>query len=117
MTSKSSVVEERGEPGKKHSLSIQSQVTGNFPACSGRDSNMGSGKRQLAVSGNALDQTAIRAGPSSERQRAVSGNALDHTAIRAGPQVIARPEKALISDWHFLKFLKYKIISLFHCIK
>ena len=82
-----------------------------------RDSYLGSGERQLAVSGNALDHAAIRAGlqwwetassqwqclrphdhqgrpsvvrdsylGSGERQLAVSGNALDHAAIRAGLQ-------------------------------
>ena len=41
----------------------QPQLTGNFLACPGWDSNLGCGERQLAVSGNALDHTAIRAGP------------------------------------------------------
>ena len=74
-----------------------------------------SGERQQAVSGNALNHSAIGAGPrceelwelvsdsdqlvatpwttrpsgqalSGERQQAVSGNALDHSAIGAGPQ-------------------------------
>ena len=39
------------------------KVIGNFPTCSGWDLNLDSGERQLAVSGNALDQKAIRAGP------------------------------------------------------
>ena len=43
-----------------------------------------SGERQRAVSGTALDHTAIRKALSGERQRAVSGNALDHEAIRTG---------------------------------
>ena len=33
------------------------QVTGNFHTCQGWDSNPGSGKRQLALSGNVLDHT------------------------------------------------------------
>ena len=41
------------------------QVTGNF-ACPAWDSILESGERQLAVSGNALDHTAIRAGPKNE---------------------------------------------------
>ena len=45
-----------------------------------RDSNQGSGLRQLAVSGNALDHTAL----SGVRQLEVSGKSLDHTAIRTG---------------------------------
>ena len=45
-----------------------------------------SGERQRAVSGNTLDHSAIRVGPSNgERQGAVSGNVLDHSAIRIGP--------------------------------
>ena len=45
-----------------------------------------SDERQLAVSGKALDHTAIGQALSDERQLAVSGNALDHMAVRAGPQ-------------------------------
>ena len=41
----------------------QPQVTGNFLTCPGRDSNPGSIERQRAVSCNALNDTAIRAGP------------------------------------------------------
>ena len=43
-------------------------------------------ERQLAVSGNALDHSAIGQALSDERQLAVSGNALDHMAVRTGPQ-------------------------------
>ena len=39
------------------------QVTGNFLTYPGWDLNPDSGGRQLAVSGKALDHTAIRAGP------------------------------------------------------
>ena len=42
---------------------INAQVTGNFRTCSGRNSKPSSGERQLAVSGNALDDSAIRTGP------------------------------------------------------
>ena len=38
------------------------QVTSNILTCPDQDSNPGSGARQLAVSGNALDNTAIREG-------------------------------------------------------
>ena len=41
------------------------QVSGNFLTCRGQDSNPDSGERQLAVSGNASDRTAIGAGPSN----------------------------------------------------
>ena len=41
----------------------KSQFTGNFLTCSGKDSDLDSGERQLAVSGNALDHTIIMAGP------------------------------------------------------
>ena len=40
----------------------QPQVTGSFLTFPGQDSNPGSGEGQLAVSGIALDHTAIRAG-------------------------------------------------------
>ena len=36
------------------------QVTGNFLSSPGWDSNIGSGERQLAVSGNSLDHMAMR---------------------------------------------------------
>ena len=39
------------------------QVTGNFLPCPRWVSNPDRGKEQLAVSGNALDHTAIRTGP------------------------------------------------------
>ena len=47
-----------GVPGENQH---QTQATGNFPTCLGGDS--GSGERQVAVSGNALDHSTIRAGP------------------------------------------------------
>ena len=47
-------------PSENHRLP---QVTGNILTCHGWDSNLDSGERQLAVSGNALDHTARRAGP------------------------------------------------------
>ena len=75
------MVEETGVPfEKKHAY-----PPGNFPTCPGWDLNLGIGERQLTVSGNALDPTAIRAAPSGERQRTVSGNPLDPTAIMAAP--------------------------------
>ena len=37
------------------------QVTGNFLTCPRLNSTLDSGERQLAVSGNTLDHTAIRA--------------------------------------------------------
>ena len=43
-------VEEMGVPSE---TTAEPQVTGNFPTCPVRDSNPGSGERQLAVSGNA----------------------------------------------------------------
>ena len=46
----------------KPPLNLKSQATFTCPGC---DSNPDSGERQLAVSGNALDHTAIRAGPSA----------------------------------------------------
>ena len=51
-------MEETGVPGEDHRL------TGNFLTSPGRDSNPGSGERQLAVSGGSLDHTVVRAGPS-----------------------------------------------------
>ena len=54
------VVEETREADENHRLT---QVTGNFLTCPGQDSYTGSCERQLAVIGNALDHTAIRAGP------------------------------------------------------
>ena len=42
---------------------VNDKVTGNFLTCLGQDANPGSGERQLAASGNALDHTADRAGP------------------------------------------------------
>ena len=47
---------------KKQKHAAKPQVTGDFLICLGRDSNPGSGERQLEVIGNALDHTAIRAG-------------------------------------------------------
>ena len=49
-------MEEIGVPGKNHRLIAQ--VTGNFLTCPGRDSNSGSGERQLAVCVNALNHAA-----------------------------------------------------------
>ena len=52
-----------------------------------KDSNPGSGKRQLAVSGNALDHTAIGAGPKWWETASSQWQCLkDHSAIREGPQ-------------------------------
>ena len=51
---------ETGLPGEKP------QDTSNFLTCPAWDSNTGSGERQLAVSGNDLDRTAIRPGPTEE---------------------------------------------------
>ena len=65
------MVEETGVPIEKNNA----YPPGNFPTCPGWDSNLGSGKRQLTFSGNALDPTANRAAPSGERQLTVSGNA------------------------------------------
>ena len=59
MTSQLYMVEETGGPCEKHRLTPS---PGNFVTCPGWDWNPGSGDRQLAVSGNALDHTAIRAG-------------------------------------------------------
>ena len=53
------MVVETGVPDKNHQL----QVTVNILTCPGWDSNQDSGERQLAVSGNTRDHTAIRAGP------------------------------------------------------
>ena len=101
------VVDKTIVPSNNHRITPSHWHCTHLPC---KDSNPGSGKRQLAVSGNALDHTAIGAGPkwwetassqwqclkdhishqgralSGERQRAVSGNALDHMAIGAGPQ-------------------------------
>ena len=61
-------------------------------------SRQGSGEREWAVSGNAIDHLAIMAGPGSgERQWAVSGNALDHLAITAGPGSGERESEQLVA--------------------
>ena len=60
MTSQLQMVEEAKIPGENHCLT---QVTGIFLKCPNQDPNSGGCERQIAVSGNALDYTAIRAGP------------------------------------------------------
>ena len=59
MTSQLEVVEETRVPDE---TTAYLQVTGNFLTCHGRDSNLGSGERQLAIGGNALGHTAISVG-------------------------------------------------------
>ena len=56
-------MEETGVPGENHRLTPSHWQLSHIP---GRDSNPGSGEEQLALSGGALDQTAIRAGPTLE---------------------------------------------------
>ena len=44
------------------------EVSGNFLACPGQDSNQGSGEIQQVVIGNALDHSAIGAGPNTHKR-------------------------------------------------
>ena len=72
-------------------------ITGSSITCLKHDQTLGSGKRQPAVSGNALDNSAVGSVPNLWLKRqnifmkkilhiqAVSGNVLDHPAIKACP--------------------------------
>ena len=51
------LLEETGVPGENHRLTPSHWQLSHW------DLNSGTGERQLVVSGNALDHTAIRAGP------------------------------------------------------
>ena len=53
-------MEETGEPDENHRLSISHWQLSHMH---GWDMNPDSGERHVAVRGNALDHTAIRAGP------------------------------------------------------
>ena len=57
------VVTGEGSQSTRRKNTALPQVTGNFLTFPVWDSNPCSGERQLAVCGNALDHTAIRAGP------------------------------------------------------
>ena len=54
------MVEETGEPGKKHHLSPK---IGNFFTFPGQDLNQGSGESQIEFISKALDHTTVRTGP------------------------------------------------------
>ena len=59
------VTEETEVPTENHRLTLSHWQLSHIP---GQDSNLGSSERQLAVSGNTLDHSAIRSGPSSCRE-------------------------------------------------